>query len=287
MHTLIILNEDVDAFTTEKLEIECTLVGYGGNCGKQNVCDEKIFINITNLKGSSFSYSCSIDENESCIIKVTCFNCEIQADASIFVNSKGKFSYASEIYVNITSNSSIPEKISSIKNGLFASESSVFIGSEPSEFYYTMTPSLFQSESSRWPSQLTGYHISDEKFPLQGSQNLEVNLAIVAELNVMIYLYKSNSGLQTKMLIKQSLIILVSGIIGSVFGIFGTVSAVMEFIEGKFIEKKKKSNEKIKLVELKSRRKNISIKNFSSSNRNKIWPLDDTNLLLNRNFSLD
>ncbi|OMJ66282.1 hypothetical protein SteCoe_36931 [Stentor coeruleus] len=111
---LIVLNEDVNAFTANLLEISCLLVGYGGNCGENNVCDQGIFINAINLQGSSFNYTCSIDENESCVIKVMCYECEIQADASIFVNSKEELSYASEIHVNITSDSSIPNQISSI-----------------------------------------------------------------------------------------------------------------------------------------------------------------------------
>jgi hypothetical protein len=64
--------------------------------------------------------------------------------------------------VNITSDSSIPGKTSSIF--VFqqpSSTSEVFRGFKPSQFEFVMNPSLFLSESTKWPSKLTGYHISD------------------------------------------------------------------------------------------------------------------------------
>ncbi|OMJ80673.1 hypothetical protein SteCoe_19006 [Stentor coeruleus] len=263
---LIILEESVENFIANKLEATSTFVGYGGSCGVNNTCNEKIFINTTNLYGSSFKYSCEISENDACIVKVTCYDCELRGGASIFINSKEKLSLASEIYVNITSDSSIPNEISSIRNEIYASKNYVFIGSKASEFYYTLTPSLFRSQSSNWQGEITGYHVSTEEFPLPGSQSLDIDLPISAEFKIMIYLYKSNSGLFTDRIFKQSVLILISGILGSVFGIMGAIAGVMKFIEGQHLNITENFINKTNFSDIRNKRKLIQHVNFGRDN---------------------
>ncbi|OMJ77429.1 hypothetical protein SteCoe_22988 [Stentor coeruleus] len=262
---LIILEENSKIFTADKLEIECTLIGYRGDCEENYVCNPKIFINITNLYGS-FKHSCKASDNEECVIKLTCYNCELRGGASIFINSKEKLSYASKIYVNITSDSSIPNEISSIRNELYASKKYVFIGSEASKFYYTLTPSLFKSQSSMWKSELTGYHVSSEQFPLHGSQSLDIDLPISAELKVIIFLYKSGLGLFTDRIFKQSVLIFISGILGSVFGILGSLAGIMRFYEGKYNSLMQNFLNRKSFYDIKNKRRMIHHTNFGKDN---------------------
>lgn len=232
-------------FLAEKIIIECILAGYGGECGVDGVCHSGIIIETNGLVGTSIDYKCDFIDGNDCAITIVCNDCEVIGKASIFIRSNEKISYSSAIYVNITSNSSIPNEISSIKNEIYASKEYMFCGSEPDEFYYTLTPSLFLSESFKWPYELTGYHVSSEQYPKKGTECKEVDLPISPDFKLMIYLYENVSGLLTQRLFKQSYFILISSLLGSVFGIMGSGAALMNFFEticlkiAKFKAKKK------------------------------------------------
>lgn len=285
---LIVLENDVDEFTTEIFRVTCTLVGYNGECGVEKVCNSQIFINITGLSSSSFEYECEIVDKILCTVSILCKNCVQVERGSVLINFKEKLSYASAIYVNITSNSSIPNEKSSIQNELYASENNVLIGSEANEFYYTTTPSLFVSESSKWPTQLTGYHVSSEQYPLRGSECLGVDLPVSAELKVMIYLYKSNSGLYTKRLFKQSVLLLISSVIGSVFGIMSGVASFMSFIEDQYIILSKTRAKKKKMNDIKFQRHEICSSYFGIRKKltkgfgNRVIPINDEMTILKK-----
>lgn len=165
------------------------------------------------MKGSLLQYKCTKVGDYTCSVAIICNNCTLLEEASILITSREKTSYATFLYANVTSDSSIPNEISSIKNKLYPSENYIFIGSEASTFYYTITPSLSTSESSNWPSKRTGYHISSDKPPMKGSQSLIIDLSITCGLKVLIILYKSDTGLVTQRLLKQSILIFISGII--------------------------------------------------------------------------
>ncbi|OMJ75810.1 hypothetical protein SteCoe_24991 [Stentor coeruleus] len=282
---LIVLEDYNTQISSDKLIVESTLVGYGGECGVNGKCNENILIDYANLKGTYFYYKCAFVENSVCVITIIFHNFEILGKASIFINSKEKLSYTSAIFINVTTNSSIPNEISSIKNELYASKNYVFYGMDSSEFYYTITPSLFVSESSKWPSRSMGFHISSEELPLKGTQCLEVDLPISAEVKVLINLYKSNSGLYTQRLLKQSIFILASGILGSVFGIMSAIASLMNFLEDKYLNIAKIRDKKIDFYAIASKRQIIKSsyfgirKNSSKSAKNKlknrVLPLND------------
>ncbi|OMJ73406.1 hypothetical protein SteCoe_27918 [Stentor coeruleus] len=285
---LIVLENDVDTFKTERFLVTCTLVGYNGECGVNKVCNSQIFINITGFASSSFEYECEIIDKISCRVSVLCNDCVQIERGSVFINFREKLSYASAIYVNVTSNSSIPNELSSIQNELYASEKYVMIGSEASEFYYTTTPSLFVSESSKWPSQLTGYHVSSEQYPSKGSECLGVDLSVSAELKVMIYLYKSNSGLYTQRLFRQSVLLLISSVIGSVFGIMSGIASFMSFMEDQYLTLTKARIRKKKFRDITFQRQEIDSSYFGirkkSSKRfgSRVLPLNDEMTILHK-----
>lgn len=119
----------------------------------------------------------------------------------------------------MTADSSIPNQQSSILSIIVPSENSIFFGSLASEFFFAMTPSLFKSESRNWPSLSTGYHVSSESSQIIGSESLTIELPLKSQLKIDINLNKSIFALFTQRKLEQSLIFVLSGLFGSVFGV--------------------------------------------------------------------
>ena len=118
-----------------------------------------------------------------------------------------------------------------------------------------MTPSLFKSEASYWPSMATGYHVAAEQRTLVGSEYGNTQLPIIAsQLKLSIFLDKSISALYTARILKQDVIFVFSSLIGSVFGIMGGVGGLMHFLEGSVISKIKYITGKRNVRKLKEKR---------------------------------
>lgn len=100
-----------------------------------------------------------------------------------------------------------------------------------------------------------------------GSQSLEVDLPVATELKVIIFLYKSNSGLFKNRTFKQSFLIFISGILGSVFGIMGTIEGLMIFFENKHQSILDKCNRQKSVHDIKLERKIIHYLNFGEGNQ--------------------
>ena len=135
--------------------------------------------------------------------------------------------------MNVSSTSSIPGKCSSVLNDLYPNTGYIFIGSIPSELFFSITPSLLESQSNQWPAKDTGYQVSVDSNSVAGSQYISLDLPITSQLQLNIHLDKSTDWLFTSRVLKQSLIFVLSSLLGSVFGIMGAVWAAMKFIEAK------------------------------------------------------
>ncbi|OMJ89069.1 hypothetical protein SteCoe_8895 [Stentor coeruleus] len=283
--SLLVLEAKAVRFSSSLFYISTSFNDYGDACSYKKICSSSIIIEIYNIKGSSITYSCELSPVKSCIIIIKCSDCTISAGAEVRISASERLSYASSIEVNITSDSSIPDSISSLAYSLNPLPNYVFIGSKPSEFYFTISPSLFTSESSKWESELTGYHISSEIPPNSGSQFLNIELPIASEIKVQIYLEINSSGLLTKRILKQTWINLVSGILGSIFGMQGAVGVVMMLNEeySKYFSKKKLNKNNI--ISISKKRKMLALNVFDEDTcKNIEMNSSDTRLLKNKYF---
>ena len=62
--------------------------------------------------------------------------------------------------MNLSSSSSIPGQISGLSTSIRPDSKIVVLkGSDPSQVYLKFIPSVFKSESDRWPEQETGFHV--------------------------------------------------------------------------------------------------------------------------------
>ncbi|OMJ83664.1 hypothetical protein SteCoe_15331 [Stentor coeruleus] len=224
---------------------------YPGLCDKIN--SKYISISTSGLDFISTTESYFKDKN-TCHVYIDYNDFMIKdSEAYVYISMTDKQSYSSGIGVNITVSSSIPNEFSSIFTVITPEYgNNVFRGRKPSIFPYTLTPSVFRSESSSWPSLETGYHISLDSSIEYGSLSTQTTISSEINLLVSIKLLKSNTGMSTIRSLKYSWIMFISTVLGSVFGLMGTFTTVMgitEDIQKKYLSRLK--NKKFRLMRMK------------------------------------
>lgn len=249
LQPLSVLQKQVEYFNAD-LEMIVSFNAYGDACVIDSECSPLIYVEINDFKSKgSYSISCVLIE-ASCIIKFECLRCEIDSQSSVSIYLNEKFSYASSISVNLTSTSSIPDSISSEISTISTTDNQLFIGSIPTSFYFTLIPSLFTSSVGTTSIQDTGYHVLINSLPDQGSQYSIHNIQKFSLLQVVVYLFQSSSGLYTNRYPDQTLIFVISGLLGSVSGVMGALGFLMGKFEKnlrKYTQRKKHKADYLKL----------------------------------------
>jgi len=226
---LVTLEEEYSEFPAD-ITVKLILENYIDNCEAQDsVCAEGI--SVTNFKVTGYPTKSCTQVNDICEIVWECSDCDIETGAYINYEMQQPKSYADTIIANVTTSSSIPDEFSSIEQSIKSEFDTVFRGSEMNYLYFEMTPSVFITDSDEWETDQTGYHVAATEAPLEGSVTSVYDLPETTGLRVAIQLDKSSAGLTTKRLLKQTLILLFSGILGSVFGIMSAIGGAMQFVE--------------------------------------------------------
>ncbi|CAG9310951.1 unnamed protein product [Blepharisma stoltei] len=212
------------------ISFEIILYRYGGDCVANDKCESSIYQIFYHISYSSIDINCKKIEGD-CYIKISFSDCVISTGAYIEVDMEEKQSYTSAISVNLTSSSSIPGQHSAIFQSLVSDSNKIFRGALPSKFYFSVIPSLFKSYVYDWPGKLTGYHISYNTAPTAGSQYTIPNLPFTYNLKLKIILTRSLNSVYTQRFAKQTWFIVISGLLGSVFGAMGALRGFMKFSE--------------------------------------------------------
>jgi hypothetical protein len=105
-----------------------------------------------------------------CVVSFDIRNFELNDNGKVRLKLSEPQSLSSGIALEIQTSSSIPGEMSSISDSVLSDKKYFFRGLIPTTFSYLMTPSLFKTDSIIWEDELTGYHISFQKFPTKGSQ---------------------------------------------------------------------------------------------------------------------
>ncbi|CAG9320208.1 unnamed protein product [Blepharisma stoltei] len=238
---LVVLKQDVPEFIGDFI-ITVTLIHYGGTCTSKNDCSSELSHIITGINGSFSKSSCRSYDNGNCDITILCKSCEVLSYAQISYSMNNQNGYVSGFTVNVTFSSSIPNEKSSYEMTLEPSENHVFSGNTPSEVYFYTIPSLY---SETWTKKnQTGYHVSLKQPSDKGSeyQAFELALAFNSYLNIKFDI--GTNGLVTTRNVSQTFIILITTLLGSVFGIMGSIGGIMKLVEEKWINIEKKLKEK-------------------------------------------
>jgi hypothetical protein len=277
---LVVLENSISAFASKEISISTQFLRYGDACSSlaDGSCGSEISLKAVNFVSLSSRTTCRhMAENQTCQVLYECFNCTIHNDAYIQISLKEPLSYASGINVRVISDSSIPGYISRFSTELSPTPNYIFIGPTPTTFYFAAIPSLFESQSSLW-SNATGYHISSESVPKLGSQYFTDDLSMVSDLNVIINIDQSSTGLYTLRTQKQTLLIVISTLLGSIFGVMGAVGGGMSFVEKNAMRMKHKIQKRIKFQDLQESRNAIGMSiyedkienNGETSDRNRL-----------------
>lgn len=132
-------------------------------------CPNNLFIDLTNIKGTQQPTTCK-KVDLSCHVSFKVSNFDLDSPAGVRLKLSELESYCTDIVMKIQTTSSIPDGISSITTTISSDKYKYFIGSDPSNFKLTMTPSLFLTDTNEWDTDLEGYHISLLEEPTEGSQ---------------------------------------------------------------------------------------------------------------------
>ena len=251
-----ILENQVNNFIAD-IKVIATFLYYGDSCEENSKCNENISVDTYGITIGEDSFSCnSIDG--SCVVTYQCTNCIIQLLAHVQISLESVFSYSSGIFINVTSTSSIPESVSSVFIPFYSNQGQILTGTIPSNFYFIMIPSFFQSSVPKFPSTLTGYHVALEKPADSGSQYSIDELSTANNLYAFVYLSKSDSGVYTERGENQSIVTISIAFLGFVAGISQALHMIMRILEKNYRSIKKKVNKFYNLRHLLEKNRFIS-----------------------------
>lgn len=142
---LVTLEEEYDNVRQRQfngdITVELAFENYGGNCETGvSQCKADITVSDEKIEGVP-KKSCRLIE-KICYVKWECNGCNVGTGASIRYEMQQRESYAETIVANVTSTSSIPNQISSIRQVISAEFDKVYRGSEVNHLYFEMTPSV-------------------------------------------------------------------------------------------------------------------------------------------------
>lgn len=123
----------------QEIKSDITLVvafhNYLDTCGNENnKCGEYIHVGIQNHEISCYKI------NKICYVSVKCKSCSIDGGSEILFSLSERFSYASAISANLTTDSSIPQQKSSYNLFIKPDSDKVLIGVFESKIYFALTP---------------------------------------------------------------------------------------------------------------------------------------------------
>lgn len=226
---LVIMEDEVSVFNSS-LYLNLVFLRYGGDCVDENKqCVNSINLESFEIDGVFEQQSCKLSQELDCSIVYTCYKCTINKGAYINIVASEKTSYSSAISLNITADSSIEDTKSSLYILIKTPQGLIFKGSDPTIIAISATPSIYRKGITG--TDHTGYHLSVNSQPELGSYYSTHEIAFTANLKVRIRFDLTDSSLYTLRYQSESEIILINGILGSVFGLMSFIMVIMKTTE--------------------------------------------------------
>ena len=82
----------------------------------------------------------------------------------------------------------------------------------------------------------TGYHTTLQNTPTKGSQYSINDLPTVSNLNTVVYLVRSASGMYTNRYENQPLVMLIYAFLGTIAGILQIIKIILSLIESNYLK---------------------------------------------------
>lgn len=252
----IILEDDYTINKADHLYINFMFENYGGSC---NGDGNSLPVIKTNDINGRYKIQRFLKQDDNCYIDIYFEEWSLSYQGNVMVYIDEENSYASAIFANITSSSSIPDEFSSMSAYILPPANTIFKGFEPTYINLLATPSVFLSDSNEWDSELTGYHVALTQDPILGSYIEISEYPYTSEIKIQVNFQKDTSVLITHRKFKQDVLIMMGSALGAISGFLELVQVVMGKVEGNYIEYAKKMK-RIKRIN-RIWDKNISLKN--------------------------
>ena len=169
---------DHEEYTAESCILKVKYYDYGGVCADDS--GKCLVMADGSISGVEYSEIlgpfCKLYENRACEVTYKFEKASFKQQGSFNLSSSEQSLYATgiEVYMQISSSIPSPHNESSIQFYIESGTNKVFNGITPNEFYINLIPSViktqvFYSDSPKWRSNLTGYHITYTKDSSIGS----------------------------------------------------------------------------------------------------------------------
>ncbi|OMJ79590.1 hypothetical protein SteCoe_20359 [Stentor coeruleus] len=244
-----------------------TFYTYGGLCKSDFSGIDFLSITETNIKykqRNTQTYFIS----SNCIVEINYSDIIFSENAIITIKLSERTARASYISVNITISSSIPSESSNIYLPIIPSdEKQILVGPRPSVISLNAIPSIFYSQDTKWPNKITGYHLALSENVVVGETATQKTINSKAFLNEQFIFRIGNSALVTQRNSNSSWFIFIGGLLGSVFGLFGTFTTFLGICEDWTEKIMKRLENRNAIKNIVNKRLDIHI-NFSIPNKN-------------------
>ena len=140
-----------------------------------------------------------------------------------------------------------------------AESGKLFKGPDPTTFYFSLIPSLFEDDSS----EKTGYHVTSQAASVPGTSIPPDQFGIASYQYVLVSVSSDNNSLYTERKMIYTLFLLIMALIGSVVGMMNIIGGAMSFVESQYLARKTAYDKGQKNQKLKDNRK-MALKNLTT-----------------------
>lgn len=240
-----IIYED-ENFIIEAKEVYISFMfeNYGGDCDE--TVDDKLNIYTNDMFAKLLRKKVTKNEG-NCYVDLYYENWSVGFEAELELYIQEENSYASAIFTNITASSSIPDEYSSVTTYIRPPENTIFKGYNPTQINIQATPSIFKSDSTKWPSEEMGYHIAINENSDIGSYIQMLDYPFTSEIKVKLNFKRDTSVLVTTRKFKQDALIFLGSLLGALSGFLELVEFAMGKVEANYTELALKYKKHVKL----------------------------------------
>ncbi|OMJ95006.1 hypothetical protein SteCoe_1701 [Stentor coeruleus] len=196
----------------------------------KNKCNGNFELTVQGITKNKDQMRCLNIYQRTCHIIYECKGCQINKDASVEIDINERLVYTTGISVNLTFESDYRNENTQAFSEINIGKGKVLIGSEPSEFKFTLIPSYFYSETSN-DAGYRGYYISQDVQTKPGSKNPIENMPFNFHVGIKISLAKMDNALVTHIRYRHSRIMILSLLIGALAGLFNLFGSSLSYFE--------------------------------------------------------
>ena len=212
-------------YTDNQLSLAVSFSSYRGTCGAENITITKP--NHISIESFGAAYNPSAP-----------FMCEVSLDIlskALFTTGDyvqfGFSSFSSDIYTKLEADPAVPrEKSISVQN-ITSDSNTVFSGSLPSVFFYSVMPALYNEKGYFSTFSRKGFRVLQYLTPTSGVHTSTNNIPLSTGMQVRVELILSQTGIKTVKYYKTDIASFLGGLAGALTGLIAVIGSSIFIIE--------------------------------------------------------